>query len=122
MRSLPEWIGKSDDQTPPPRVRLRVFEAKGGKCHRCTRKIRPGESWTCEHIVALCNGGANRESNLDVTCKWCLPFKNAQDVSEKSKVYRVKKRHNGLRKKSRFGCARSSKWKRKISGEVVPRE
>lgn len=121
MRSVPEWIGKTDDTPVPPRVRIRVFEAKGGCCHSCGRKIRPGESWTCEHIVALINGGQNRESNLGLTCDWCLPLKNAQDVSEKSKVYRVKKRHRGLRKKSRFGCARSSKWKKKISGEVVPR-
>ena len=121
MRTLPEWIGKTPDTQPPPRVRLRVFEAKGGKCHRCTRKIRPGESWTCEHIVAICNGGANMESNLGLTCTWCLPLKNAQDLSEKAKVYRSKKRHRGLKKKSRFACARSAKWKKKISGEVVPR-
>lgn len=98
-----------------------MFDKRNGRCHRCTRKIQAGESWTCEHIVALINGGLNRESNLGLTCGWCLPLKNAQDVSEKSKVYRVKKRHRGLRKKSRFGCARSGKWKKKISGEVVRR-
>lgn len=121
MRSVPEWIGKNDDQQPPPRVRLRVFELHNGQCHRCTRKIQPGERWTLEHLIAIINGGQNRESNLCLTCDWCLPLKNAQDVSEKSKVYRVKKRHRGLRSKSRFGCARSGKWKKKLDGTVVPR-
>jgi len=122
MRSVPEWTGKTDDTQPPSRVRVRVFEREHGRCHRCTRKIQPGEKWTLEHLTALINGGQNRESNLGLTCDWCLPFKNAQDVSEKSKVYRKKKRHLGLRNKSRFGCARSSKWKKKIDGRVVPRE
>ncbi len=120
-REVPEWIGKTPDTPVPPRVRIRVFEARNGCCHRCTRKIRPGEGWTLEHVKALINGGENRETNLDLTCDWCLPAKNSEDLKEKAKVYRVKKRHRGLRKMSRFGCARSSPLKKKITGEVVKR-
>jgi hypothetical protein len=29
----------------------------------CGRPLRPGDAWTCDHIVALISGGANRESN-----------------------------------------------------------
>lgn len=101
MRSVGEWIGKTDDTPVPPRVRVRVFEAKGGRCHRCTRKIPAGQQWTCEHLKALINGGENRESNLDVTCDWCLPVKNAEDVAEKSKVYKRRKSHLGVKKKRR---------------------
>lgn len=97
-RAVPEWIGKTDDTPVPPRVRLRVFEAKGGKCHSCGRKIRPGERWTCEHLVALINKGQNRESNLDVTCDWCLPAKNAADVREKSHVRKRQARNIGIKK------------------------
>lgn len=92
-RSVPEWIGKTPDTTPPDRVRVRVFEAKNGRCHACGRKIATGENWTLEHLTALINGGENRESNLDVTCDWCLPEKNAADVAEKADVYRVKQKH-----------------------------
>lgn len=104
-RSVPEWIGKTDDTAAPPRVRLRVFERCEGKCGECGRKIRPGESWTLEHLIALINGGKNAESNLGVTCGWCLPAKNAADVAEKSKVARVRAKHLGLRKPSSFKSA-----------------
>ena len=33
-RSVPEWIGKTDDTPAPPRVRLRVLERCEGKRHR----------------------------------------------------------------------------------------
>lgn len=97
-RAVAEWIGKTDDTPVPPRVRKRVFDAKGGQCHRCTRLIDAagGETWTCEHMVALINRGQNRESNLDVTCSWCLPIKNAEDVAEKSRVYRKTAKNIGI--------------------------
>lgn len=89
-RSVPEWVGKTDDTPAPPRVRVRVFERCERKCGQCGRKIRPGENWTLEHVIALINSGQNRESNLGVTCDWCLPEKNAADVAEKSKTAAVK--------------------------------
>ena len=112
-RSTAEWIGASDDTAVPPRVRLRVFQAKDGRCHKCRRKIAAGERWTCEHMVALINGGANRESNLDVTCDWCLPAKNAADVAEKSRTYRKRKANLGVRK------PRTILGWRKFNGDVV---
>lgn len=104
-RSVPSWQGKTDDTPAPPRVRLRVFEAHGGKCHRCDRKIRPGEGWTLEHVIALINGGRNAEDNLDVTCDWCLPAKNAEDVAEKAAVYAVRSKHVLPRQPSRMRSA-----------------
>lgn len=101
MRSVEEWIGKNDDSQVPPRVKLRVWERFAGKCHKCARKIPAGEAWTCEHMIALINKGPNRESNLNITCGWCLPVKNAEDVAEKSKVARVRKKHLGLVKAKR---------------------
>lgn len=101
MRSVKEWKGKTDDTPVPPRVRVRVFLAKGGKCHRCRRKIGPADKWTCEHLKAIANGGANAERNLDLTCSWCLPEKNAEDVAEKSKVYAIRSKHLGIKKQKR---------------------
>jgi 5-methylcytosine-specific restriction protein A len=110
-RAVPEWTGKTDDTPVPPRVRKRVFESKGGKCHRCTRLIDAagGERWTCEHLIALINGGENRERNLDVTCDWCLPAKNAEDVAEKSRVYHKGFKNIGIRKRSRLKGQRFQK-------------
>jgi len=121
MRAVPEWIGATPDMPVPDRVRVRVFNKKEGKCHRCTRKIPAGQSWTCEHLKALVNGGENRERNLDVTCDWCLPIKNAEDVAEKSRVYKRRKAHLGIRKPSRLPGSRDSAWKKKIDGTVVRR-
>lgn len=123
-RSVPPWTGKTDDEAPPPRVRARVFLAKGGKCHRCHRLIRPGagDKWTLEHLIAIANGGANAEPNLDLTCSWCLPAKNAEDVAQKAADYGKRLRHLGLKKaKHPLPGSRASKWKRKIDGTVVLR-
>ena len=100
-RSVPEWRGKTDDTRAPDRVRLRVFERAGGCCHKCGRKIAAGEAWTLEHLLALINGGENREANLDVTCGFCLPAKNAEDMAIKAKNARVAKKHRGLAKPKR---------------------
>lgn len=100
-RAVPTWIGKTDDTPAPARVRDRVFERAAHCCHRCGRKINAGESWTLEHLTALINGGKNDETNLGVTCNWCLPEKNAEDVALKSKVARVRKKHTGASKPKR---------------------
>jgi hypothetical protein len=117
MRSPPEWIGDTPDTAVPPRVKVRVFDREHGRCHSCRRKVAAGERWTCEHRKALVNGGENRESNLGVTCDWCLPDKNAADVAEKSSVYRKRAKHIGAVNRS----GHQSKFKRKVSGETVLR-
>ena len=122
-RSVPEWIGRTPDTPVPQRVRVRVFEDKEGRCHKCRRQIRPGDRWTCEHLKALINGGENRESNLDLTCDWCLPEKNAADVREKAVTYRKRSKHIGAAAKSRrpIPGSKESGWKQKLTGEWVRR-
>lgn len=92
-RTTDEWIGKSDDTVPPPRVRLRVFDAHGGKCYLCPHKIRAGEYWQLDHVKAIINGGENRESNLKPACRNCCYRKTAKDTAEKSDVADKRKKH-----------------------------
>lgn len=122
-RSVDEWIGATDDTHAPQRVRVRVFERCGGKCGQCGRRIVAGERWTLEHMKALINGGANRESNLGVTCDWCLPGKNAADVREKSISYRKRAKHIGAKAKTRrpIPGSKDSPWKMKLDGTVERR-
>lgn len=97
MRSVPEWIGKTDDERPPPRVRVRIFERHNGVCHISKRKIMPGDKWECEHILALILGGENRESNMAPALVKPHKEKTAQDLAQKAKNDRVRKRHLGIR-------------------------
>ena len=101
-RSVELWEGKNDDAVPPPRVRLRVFDARQGRCHICGRQIAPGEYWQCDHVKALINGGRNAEDNLAPACRNCCYAKTAEDVAEKSKVARIRAKHLGVKKPSRF--------------------
>jgi 5-methylcytosine-specific restriction protein A len=101
-RSVPEWWGKTNDSPIPPRVRVRVFERARGICHLSGRKIMPGESWDCDHIIALVNGGEHRERNLAPALTGKHKEKTKEDLSLKSKIYRKKASHLGIkRKKSR---------------------
>lgn len=97
MRSVPEWIGKTQDTKVPPHVRLRVFERYDGVCHWSGRKIRPGDEWDADHVRALINGGENRESNLAPILRG-KPHKEktASDVALKAVTYRKRSKHLGL--------------------------
>jgi len=96
-RRVPEWVGKTDDTPVPPRVKIRVLDRYFGLCDECTWPI--GDSkWTCDHRVAIINGGENRERNLRPICIPCNKEKNKLDMEIKSKITRIRKRHLGLRK------------------------
>ncbi|MGA7809656.1 HNH endonuclease [Bradyrhizobium sp.] len=99
---MSEWIGKTPDASIPARVRLRVFERYGGRCHFSGRRIMAGEHWDCDHILALCNGGEHREANLAPILRG-KPHKEktAADVAEKSRVYRKRANHVGVKRKRR---------------------
>lgn len=119
-RSVPEWIGKNADSAIPPRIRVRVFEAHGGRCAGCTRKIGPADKWDCDHIQALANGGQNRERNLQPLCSWCHGDKTKADVAEKAVTYRKKAKHIGVKKRAGNSLSHP-KYKRKMDGTVVLR-
>jgi 5-methylcytosine-specific restriction protein A len=118
VRSIPEWIGKTPDEKPPRRVGVRVFDRFEGRDYRSGRKIMAGDKWHLDHMVALINGGENRESNLAPILAEEHKAKTREDLKEKSKVYRMKTKHLGLRKPSRL---RHPTLKRKIDGSVVER-
>ena len=104
-RSVPEWQGKTDDSAIPPRVRLRVWDREEGLCHRCRRQIPADDAWIIEHRLAIILGGANAEGNLCLTCSWCKPAKDAEDVAEKAASARVRQKHLGIRRESTMRSA-----------------
>lgn len=98
MRSVPEWIGNTDDSAAPFRVRMRVFDRAGGRCEKCSHKIAGGERWTCDHAKPLWEGGENRESNLQILCRPCDVIKTRREAVQRGKIYRVRQKHLGLKK------------------------
>ena len=83
------------------------------------------KNWEVDHIVAIINGGENRETNLQALCSSCHAAKTAGDVAEKASVSRVKAKHVGVKKKPSgrgFQTNRDGKWKAKIGGGVERRE
>ncbi|WP_113132721.1 HNH endonuclease [Hyphomicrobiales bacterium] len=120
MRSVPEWIGKTDDQKVPDRVRQRVFDREGGICHLTGEKIDPvRDEWDLDHKVALILGGEHRETNLFPAKKEPHRRKTAVEMKVKSKIARTRKKHLGIAKpKSSLSHPR---FKRCMDGTVVDR-
>ena len=94
-RTVPEWIGKTDDAAIPARVKLRIYDSAKGRCVVCTNT---SDAYECDHVIPLILGGEHRESNLQLLCKPCHKLKTKLDVKLKAKVARVRKRHLGLKK------------------------
>lgn len=82
-----------------PRVKLTdkqaisLFTERGGRCHLCKRKLGPSDDWIVEHLIALENGGTNDRDNLDITCMWCKPVKDAEDHASAAKSRDVAVKH-----------------------------
>ena len=95
-RAVKEWVGATDDAKAPPRVRMRVFEDRKHICHISGREIMPGEPWELDHVVALINGGQNRESNLAPALKDKHKLKTARDVAEKAEMAAKVQKHHGV--------------------------
>lgn len=101
MRSLPEWIANSDDAAIPPRVKLRIWTRCEGRCALSGRKLRPGDAYDFDHIIALAAGGEHRETNIQLVSREAHKIKTADDVKVKSKIARVRAKHLGVFPKSK---------------------
>jgi len=112
-RAVDEWVATDDNQAIPARVKVRVFDRSGGVCAICTctivGKLRPAY----DHKIALINGGQNRESNLQLLCVPCHATKTKADVAEKSRVYRKRSAHLGIKKPRTM-----TRWRR-FDGSIV---
>ena len=124
-RTVSEWIGKSDDHRAPGSVRDRIISRDNKLCHLCGFEIQTGQKWDLDHVVALINGGENRESNLKPAHRKCHVDKTAADVAEKAKVAAVRKKHLGItRAKQKIkgqGFARPEKQAKPATKALPPR-
>ena len=102
--------------------RARIFDDAHGLCHLCGLKIQAGQPWDVEHIIPLAMGGEDGGDNLRPAHKTCHAPKTAADVKAIAKVKRIRAAHiAGRHSRTPLPCGRKSKWKKKITGEVVLR-
>ena len=82
--------------------RLKIFERAGGRCWLCERKIQVGEKWEVEHRRALSMLGTNDDDNLAPAHLACHATKSKREATDRAKAKRMKIKHFGGKKPSRF--------------------
>jgi 5-methylcytosine-specific restriction endonuclease McrA len=100
-RSVPEWIGRDDDQRIPDYVKDRVANKAELYCQHCRRQVGGKLRAEFDHETPLILGGQNRESNIQLLCHECHRAKTKLDVKLKAKVARARKRHIGIKRRRR---------------------
>jgi 5-methylcytosine-specific restriction protein A len=119
MRKVEEWVGLNDSSPIPPRVKLRIFRAAGGMCAICEQAVATAHY---DHITALCNGGSNRESNMQLLHVRCHAQKTKADLAQKKKDNRVMSKHVGIKKPGRpMPGSRASGLRKRMDGTVERR-
>ncbi len=116
-------VGTTARRKLTPHRRLKIWERAAGVCVLCNRSIDGvRERWTVEHIRALELGGADELSNMAPAHEVCALAKTREDHRRTAKAKRQKIRHigaDGPKRPLPFGKA--SRWKRTLSGKIVPR-
>lgn len=97
-RTVPEWIGRTDDTMPPASVKARIIMNQDGICAcGCGVKLgQAGEGIDFDHTQALILGGQNRETNLRALRRPCHKAKTREDVAQKSTEARKRAKHLGI--------------------------
>jgi 5-methylcytosine-specific restriction enzyme A len=96
--------------------------AKGGyRCAVTGEDIDPSaDGFHVDHRVPLGLGGGEEDDNLQALAIAAHKLKTIADLKAIAKMKRIKLKHAGLWvSKHPLPCGRKSKWKRKVSGEVV---
>ena len=102
------------------KVKTDALKRCDGKCEGCGA-ILGLKAKHFDHIIADGLTGEATLENCQVLCVPCHKGKTREDVSAIAEAKRRERRHNGIRKKSRFPGSRDSQWKRTIDGRVVRR-
>lgn len=92
-RSIPEWIASKPDTKVPDKVRDRVLERAGGRCHLSGMLIA-GKPWQVEHVRPLSMGGEHRESNLAPALVEAHREKTSLEARDRAKADRMRRKAN----------------------------
>ncbi len=116
-RSVPEWIGKSDNSRIPASVKQRIVEAQDNRCAlNPEHEFKPGDKIEFDHKTPLWLHGEHRERNLQAVLAESHIRKTKAEAKIRAQVNRRRQMHLGLRPKKPL-----SPYKKKICGTVVHR-
>jgi 5-methylcytosine-specific restriction protein A len=103
--------------------RLAILEANGRRCYLTGALIDPvKDRWEIEHVTPLAGGGTDDDDNCRPVLASAHLEKTKADLARIAKGKRIDQKHKGAKRSSRplpFG--RSSKWKKKVTGQIVER-
>jgi hypothetical protein len=92
-------------------------------CNICGNGIFPGQEWHVSHNKHLPHAiGGDVDGISHARCN--LDHNHAIDTPLVAKVKRQRQKHIGAFQRSVFNrlpCGRDSQWRKKLTGEVVPR-
>lgn len=104
--------------------RVKLFEARKGICEHCKGKIMVGEAWDHSHTIPLELGGADDESNWNISHRKCHRHHTASvDVPTIAKAHRREANHIGASAPSRnpIPGGRRTPWKMTFSKGAIRR-
>jgi 5-methylcytosine-specific restriction enzyme A len=105
-RSVPEWVGRTDDARVPDRVKLRILQRQRDEqgrpiCPDCGMPIVPGSGVEFDHEIPLIDGGRHAELNLRAVHRRCHKAKTAREALLRAENRAMVKSHYGLKEPSR---------------------
>jgi 5-methylcytosine-specific restriction protein A len=104
------------------RTKALAFQRANGRCEACAMRLQPGRI-AYDHVNPDSLTGTNDIDNCAVLCTPCHKQKTRDDVGNIAKAKRREARHIGAHKsRNPIPGGKLSAWKRKITGEVVPRD
>jgi 5-methylcytosine-specific restriction protein A len=130
---LKEWVGKSAEAMPGQTVLLRLYAKQNGICAcGCGQVMNLNrDKVDCDHIVALIDGGENRENNLQLLLHACHKAKTSAEASARSEERRHKSKAFTALRKPQWGTQRlgsgnsqrraSTPTKPKFEGDIMAR-
>ena len=122
-RKVAPWSGKTPDSPVPDRVKARIRAKQEGRCAITGLELVPGFI-EYDHVLALKDGGANAEGNLQAVNSKPHKEKSALEAAVRAKVNAIASKHMDGRKpaKRQIQSAGFAKSKpRAIRPQLPPR-